>query len=488
MANKREAPVLQKGAEARKPQYKDNQNLTLYQKALSDLQNHLVTSLSASLRNLGQFDKNINRDLEGRLCREVCESILNHRSNNGFPLALYEDGDILRLYNGNHFSPIEADALQCIISLVLEGLGVGNAYIVRSNKIVADFALSRMRNNEACKYVPDDSLIAFSNGILNIRSDELLPPSPDLVARHIIALPYKNEECPLWQKTLQEDLEPELIPIVQETLGYVIAGPPLEKIAIFLGEGRNGKSLILNTFIHLLGDGNVSNFSISQITEKDGQKIPPMRNKIANICTDSGSFIGKGDEGTLKAYASGEPLMAKPLYKQPYLTRNYPRSIIAMNVLPATSDINDGYFRRFIIIPFTKQVPEEKVDIDLEKKLKQEAVGIMYWIIEGAKRVCTQGRFSDCKMIHQAQIDYRMEADPVSQFVEEKGYIASEDLHMKIKDVYPRFKEWLIGNGYKVMTQRTFSKRLKALKIKVSKHSGDMCAFMGNPFEDETPF
>ena len=487
MEDKREAPFQRCGEEAKKPQHKDNQNLTSSQVARQVFVSYLVSAVS-DLRHLGQFDKNINRDLEGRMCKAIYDAVVAYKSEDGVHLALFEDGDIIRLYNGLFYEPIDYNALQCLLGIVLEKLEVGNAYIVRSDKVIADFILKRMRNNGDCHYSPNPSLLAFTNGIYDVKQGRLLMPSPELQPRHTINLPFEAQNCPTWKRVLEEDLEPELIPIIQEALGYVIGGPQLEKLIVFLGSGRNGKSTILNALIGILGSENVSNFSISQITEASGQKIPPMKDKIANPCTDSGNFIGKGDEGALKAYASGEPLMAKPLYRQPYLTQNYPRAIIAMNSLPATSDISDGFFRRFLIIPFNKQIPEDKVDINLDSKLRSEYVGIMYWILEGAFRLCRQGRFTDSPLLKQAQEDYRKEADPVALYLSEKEIIATDSMRIKVAEAYRAFKEWCLENGYRQMTQKTFSTRLRAMKIKVEKKSGDMCAFMGNPFADADPF
>lgn len=487
MEDKREAPFQRGGEEAKKPQHKDNQNLASTQEAQQDFVFYLVSAVS-DLQHLGQFDKNINRDLEGKMCKALYEAVVDYKSEEGVHLALFEDGDIIRLYNGRFYEPIHYNALQCLLGIVLEKLEVGNAYIVRSDKVIADFILKRMRNNADCRYSPNPSLLAFTNGIYDVKQGSLLTPSPELQPRHSINLPYEAQDCPLWKRVLEEDLEPELIPIIQEALGYVIGGPQLEKLIILLGSGRNGKSTIINAFIGILGAGNVSNFSISQITEASGQKIPPMKDKIANLCTDSGNFIGKGDEGALKAYASGEPLMAKPLYRQPYLTQNYPRSIIAMNSLPATSDISDGFFRRFLIIPFNKQIPEEKVDISLDSKLRSEYVGIMYWILEGSSRLCKQGRFTDSPLLKQAQEDFRKDADPVALYLDEKEIIPTDSMRIKVAAAYRVFTEWCSENGYRQMTQKTFSNRLRAMKIKVKKKSGDMYAYMGNPFSDEDPF
>lgn len=487
MEDKREAPFQRVGEEAKKPQHKDNQNLASMQEARQGFVSYLVSAVS-DLWHLGQSDKCINRDLEGRMCKSLYDAIVAYKSIDGVHLALFEDGDIIRLYNGRFYEPIDYNALQCLLGIVLEKLEVGNAYIVRSDKVIADFILKRMRNNADCRYSPNPSLLAFINGIYDVKQGHLLKPSPELQARYAINLPYEERDCPIWKKVLEEDLEQELIPILQEALGYVIGGPQLEKLIVFLGSGRNGKSTILNAFIGILGAENVSNFSISQITEASGQKIPPMANKIANLCTDSGNFIGKGDEGALKAYASGEPLMAKPLYRQPFLTQNYPRSIIAMNSLPATSDISDGYFRRFLIIPFNKQIPEDKVDISLDSKLRSEYIGIMHWILEGASRLCKQGRFTDSPLLKQAQEDYRKDADPVALYLDEKEIVATDSMRIKVAEAYRAFMEWCSENGYRQMTQKTFSNRLRAMKIKVEKKSGDMCAYMGNPFSDEAPF
>ena len=61
-------------------------------------------------------------------------------------------------------------------------------------------------------------------------------------------------------------------------------------------------------------------------------------------------------------------------------------------------------------------------------------------------------------------------------------------MRIKVAEAYRAFKEWCLENGYRQMTQKTFSTRLRAMKIKVEKKSGDMCAFMGNPFADADPF
>ena len=88
MEDKREAPFQRCGEEAKKPQHKDNQNLTSSQVARQVFVSYLVSAVS-DLRHLGQFDKNINRDLEGRMCKAIYDAVVAYKSEDGVHLALF---------------------------------------------------------------------------------------------------------------------------------------------------------------------------------------------------------------------------------------------------------------------------------------------------------------------------------------------------------------------------------------------------------------
>lgn len=62
--------------------------------------------------------------------------------------------------------------------------------------------------------------------------------------------------------------------------------------------------------------------------------------------------------------------------------------------------MSDGYFRRLLIIPFERQIPKDKIDVDLKSKLIKERAGILNWIIEGARRLRKQGKFSESQAIN----------------------------------------------------------------------------------------
>jgi putative DNA primase/helicase len=196
--------------------------------------------------------------------------------------------------------------------------------------------------------------------------------------------------------------------------------------------------------------------------------------KIANISYDSGNVIKVGSEAIFKQYCSGEPLKAKILYKQHTETTSYPKSLIAVNELPQSADFSDGFYRRFLIVEFQRQIPIEQVDVNLFDKLKKEQVGILLWIIEGYKRLKSNGRFTESESTKQAMEDYRTNSDNVKIFLREMGWRKS-DKKVKLSNLYSIYKEWAEKNGYRNPVASTkFGVRLRLLQFEVKASTGNI--------------
>lgn len=70
---------------------------------------------------------------------------------------------------------------------------------------------------------------------------------------------------------------------------------------------------------------------------------------------------------------------------------------------------SNGYFRRFLIVPFKVQIPKSEVDPKLaEKIVSTELPGIMNWMLEGRKRLITQSGFTESSLCQkQLEEEYR---------------------------------------------------------------------------------
>ena len=133
--------------------------------------------------------------------------------------------------------------------------------------------LKASQRTETLKYLevmnPDDNdtetdvnLIAFRNGILNIRTMELLPFSPEYIITNKIPWDYNpNAYSEVLDNALNQWScnEPEIRLLLEECVGYCLYRKNhLEKAFILTGQGANGKSTFLDVIKNLLGTKNYS--------------------------------------------------------------------------------------------------------------------------------------------------------------------------------------------------------------------------------------
>ena len=58
-----------------------------------------------------------------------------------------------------------------------------------------------------------------------------------------------------------------------------------------------------------------------------------------------------------------------------------------LSELPRANDISNGFYRRFLIVPFNVQIPESRINPNLAQEIiSNELTGIMNWVLEGKER------------------------------------------------------------------------------------------------------
>lgn len=316
---------------------------------------------------------------------------------------------------------------------------------------------------------PKKNLLNFKNGTLELDTMQFREHRREDYLFYCLPYDYDMEaRCNKWEAFLDEVLpQKDLQLAFQEAVAYPLSNLHLEKMSFVIGSGSNGKSAALGTIAYVLGEENVSHVTLEQIVKNDGKGIYQMLNKLINITFECSANIL--NSSAFKSYVSGEALTVRRLYNNEYTSTNYPQTIIASNSIPQSSDFSEGYYRRFNFIPFDVTIPKDKINPNLKEELCVEAPGIMQWIIEGIIRLRENKRFSKCETIEKLQNEYRIESDNVNMFLEEKWYIPSLKNKQLLSQLYTEFDSFSISNGYRTMTKRTFSSRLKGLGFNVAK-------------------
>ncbi|MBC7219060.1 MAG: hypothetical protein H5T49_02855, partial [Hadesarchaea archaeon] len=268
----------------------------------------------------------------------------------------------------------------------------------RVKEVVYHIRETTYRNSK--DFNPPKNLICLRNGVLDLTSGQLHPHGPNPIFLSRIPVDYDPAAvCPNFRKFLGEILEEDIHPLVQEMFGYcLLRDYPLARAFMLLGGGNNGKSTLLRILRALLGDENVSAKSLQDIVG-DRFAAAELFGRLANVFADLPSRRLGSDTGRFKML-TGEDLMdAQRKHRDPFKFQNYAKLVFSANELPATADLSEAFWRRWILIKFNRVFPEgdPKTDPYIADKITgdpQEMSGILNWALEGLKRVLERGCFS----------------------------------------------------------------------------------------------
>ena len=255
--------------------------------------------------------------------------------------------------------------------------------------------------------------------------------------------------------------------LVFQYIGYVfLRSWNLEKVLFLYGGGANGKSVFLNTIRALIGVEQCCDFSLEGITGSEYQRAA-LGNHLLNVSTEISTRMGAE---IFKKMAVREPLQARSPYGKPFNVTEYATSIFAMNELPKEVEQTDGFFRRFLIVPFNVQIPVGEQDPCLTKKIiDSEMSGVLNYVLDGMKSLIDEGNFDIPATVLQAVNDFRLGADSVLTYIDESGLRSSTKNWIPLQEMYGSYKQQCLDEGSRQVSMRTFTQRLRNLGFVVKK-------------------
>ncbi|MDI9878060.1 DNA primase family protein [Flectobacillus longus] len=380
--------------------------------------------------------------------------------------------DFIYLYNGNYWSEVDKDTFQRFLGEASEKLGV-QAYTSKHYQFREQ--LFKQFLSTAVLPVPplndDKVLINLKNGTFEIeleknqlkkfRSEDFLtyqlPFSYDATAKAPLFTAYLNKVLP--------DVKRQHI--LAEFMGFVFLknGNSVlkeEKALILYGSGANGKSVFFEIMNALLGQENISSYSLQSLTNENGYYRAKIANKLVNYASE---INGKLEASIFKQLVSGEPVEARLPYGQPFILKQYAKLIFNCNELPKDVEQTDAFFRRFLIIPFDVTIPENEQDKQLHKKIiDSELSGVFNWILEGLQRLLKQRKFTYCEAVDKMVQQYRIESDSVLMYLTDNNFEPSLSKILTLKDVYYDYRNYCYEGGFKPCSLRECSSRLRKAK------------------------
>ena len=436
-------------------------------------------------------------NIEAVNLREVCESLGWIEDANGRPPAqkhykvaiihhlietarlynwhIINDSGFFYIYNGSYWVVL----LDIEVKQLLKDAAIKMSYTrieCKDSQFVDKLFLQAVQDGFfAERNINKQSIVNLKNGslVLSESGIELKTPDHKDFLTHQLDFSYKPDasNC-LFLGYLAEVLPNENTrKTLQEVAGYLfVKGLKMEKIFFLFGTGANGKSVFFEVLNGVLGEENISNYSLESLTDTSGYFRAKIKDKIVNYGTDI--KLTKIDAGLFKTLASGEPIEARLPYREPFVMTDYAKLIFNVNRMDSANiEHTHGFYRRLLIIPFSQTIADKDQDKDLHKKILQDRAGVLNWIIEGAERVIKNRNIfisEECENFKQRFIK---ETDSVAMYEEDYTQSNRGIIYYKtITEAYKDYKDFCYEAGHsRPLGRNNFSVRMESLGFKKTK-------------------
>ena len=272
----------------------------------------------------------------------------------------------------------------------------------------------------------DEFLLNLPSGTCNLRTGAVREHNAQDYITKQTAVDPSGDGMDVWEDALRTFFQgdADLIRYVQEIVGLAAIGKVyIEALVIAYGEGRNGKSTFWNTIARVLGTYS-GNMSADTLTVGCKRNVKP---ELAEAKGKRMIIAAELEEGmrlntsNVKQLCSTDEIYAEKKYKAPFSYVPTHTLVLYTNHLPRVGAIDQGTWRRLIVIPFNAKI-EGKADIKnyADFLFKMAGGAVLQWIIEGAKRVIASDyKIAQPRVVQDAIQKYKENNDWLSHFLED---------------------------------------------------------------------
>jgi len=174
---------------------------------------------------------------------------------------------------------------------------------------------------------------------------------------------------------------------------------------------------------------------------------------------------------SFKSVITGDETIAQRKFERPFTLTPKAGHLFAANNLPNTSDQSDGFWRRFIVVPFDRKFEDHEKELGLAKRIiATELASVALWALKGAADLQRQGKYTIPASSIITKDAWQQDSDQVRQWFEEctlnchAGCDHTDPAgHMSPADAYRSYEYWGKRNGHGRLSGQKFWKRLSKL-------------------------
>lgn len=372
------------------------------------------------------------------------------------------------LKNNNHIVKINKQ-----LHIYKDGIYVSGASEIEGIMIKHIPHLKRAYRSEVLAYLEimiegeitsmNPNIIAFSNGLYNIKDGTFRDFRPDVVITNKIPWPYNPAA---YSELLDHTLDrlacndAEVRALLEEMVGYCLyRRNELGKAFILIGDKSNGKSTFLHVVKNMLGDVNIASLDLKELGDRF--KTAELFGKLANIGDDIGDeFIANAS--VFKKLVTGDRVNVERKGQDPFEFNNYAKFLFSANNIPRMKDKTGAVQRRLVIVPFDAKFTPN--DPDFRPFIKDELCeqdSMEYLILLGLKalkRVLNNAEFTTSNRVQGQLEEYAENNNPIIGFIKEIGLDGIEN--EPTKTIYWKYREYCIANNFQALSNIEFSRQI----------------------------
>jgi putative DNA primase/helicase len=325
----------------------------------------------------------------------------------------------------------------------------------------------------AARLDADPYALCTPAGIVDLRTGLVKTPDPnkDFHSRSTTVGP-QPVPTPRWERfladTFGDDAEgQEMISYLQLLLGYSVTGDVGGQVLPFLfGAGKNGKSVLLDVLMKLLGDyadAAPPGFLMARPYEGHPTDLAELHGRRVIVCSEVKPG-DKFDEARVKLLTGGDRIKARRMRQDFFSFEPTHKLWLLGNHRPEVGTGGFAFWRRMRLIPFERVVPDHrKIDNLADILVMEEGPGILNWLIDGARRYLAGERdLTGPERVRIATTAYAETEDHTGRFYEECCTLGP-DLRAEQTALYAAYKAWCHNEGAPAMSSRAFAARTREL-------------------------
>lgn len=317
----------------------------------------------------------------------------------------------------------------------------------------------------------DEFLLNLPSGTCDLRTGAVREHNAQDYITKQTAVDPSGDGMDVWEDALQTFFQgdADLIRYVQEIVGLAAIGKVyIEALVIAYGEGRNGKSTFWNTIARVLGTYS-GNMSADTLTVGCKRNVKP---ELAEAKGKRMIIAAELEEGmrlntsNVKQLCSTDEIYAEKKYKAPFSYVPTHTLVLYTNHLPRVGAIDQGTWRRLIVIPFNAKI-EGKADIKNYSDFLFKTAGgaVLSWIIEGSKRVIASDyKIVQPKVVQDAIQKYKENNDWLAHFLDDCCEVG-DDFEAKSGEFYNAYRSYCLQMGEYTRSTTDFYSALESTGV-----------------------